>query len=221
MTRDEWYRSPDWDDRARAAFESKLIRARPDSRPQYLRIKAWSMYMSGDPVKREPARDLCRQLIVEYPDSLEVPAAHEFIAWTCMKEGDRETAKAHLRETVRTASRDRSTTSGLADVWLVRMLVEDGELDEARERWPEAERVVSPRLGMMMPSVDFDFHLARAMLLDAFGEREESARSARWALEAAAQTRSGSAKHPDIGLAEPTENEIVLLERIARTGPSS
>ncbi|MGO8956786.1 MAG: hypothetical protein ACLQFR_05360 [Streptosporangiaceae bacterium] len=39
----EWFRSPAWDESARADFEVRLSRARPHNRQQYLLIKALAL----------------------------------------------------------------------------------------------------------------------------------------------------------------------------------
>jgi hypothetical protein len=61
---DEWFRSPAWDDAARAAFEARLARARPGNRQQYLRIKGVSLRAAGE---LDGARELLERA-AKHPD---------------------------------------------------------------------------------------------------------------------------------------------------------
>ena len=52
----DWFRSPDWDEPARTAFEARLARARPRNRQQYLRIKGLALRARQDTL---PPRASC------------------------------------------------------------------------------------------------------------------------------------------------------------------
>ena len=60
--RDEWFRSPAWDEQIEAAFEERLRRARPYNQPQYIRIQATHLLSSPDPRVREAGRGLLRRV---------------------------------------------------------------------------------------------------------------------------------------------------------------
>ena len=76
MSDHEWYRSPDWDASEQARFATKLARARPHNRPQYLRIKALALLDTGAAVSEKAGVQLLHQ-VLETGDSFEAAAAHE------------------------------------------------------------------------------------------------------------------------------------------------
>lgn len=57
-TRVDWFRTPDWDAPARAAFEARLARAKSFNRAQYRRIKALVLLNTGDMEKQQAGRTL-------------------------------------------------------------------------------------------------------------------------------------------------------------------
>lgn len=63
MGQDDWFRSPLWGRGEEAHFEAKLARARPYSRPQYLRIKGLALAEAADPNARTAALQLFERVI--------------------------------------------------------------------------------------------------------------------------------------------------------------
>lgn len=76
VARDEWFRSPAWDEQIEAAFEQRLRRARPYNQPQYIRIQATHLLSSPDPRVREAGRGLLQHVITTFPDGSEARTAN-------------------------------------------------------------------------------------------------------------------------------------------------
>jgi hypothetical protein len=70
--REDWFRSPAWDQAARAEFELRLARARDHNRPQYLRIKGLALREAG---LVDAARVLWQRVRSEYPTSMDATSA--------------------------------------------------------------------------------------------------------------------------------------------------
>jgi hypothetical protein len=63
---DDWYRSTEWDEKARAAFDAKIRRARKGyNRAQYFWLKAGALFHSGDLERRRAAVALLERALVE------------------------------------------------------------------------------------------------------------------------------------------------------------
>ena len=213
MGDEHWYRGAAWDKVARAEFEERLSRAR-SQRPQYMRIKATHLLDSDDPVARAGGVDLMRRLIDEYPDDrLSVPFAHEQLAMYFEKQGLREEAKNEYRQSIAKALPNRSGTRW-PDLSLVELLIDDGEVEEALERW-EIARTMS-RGQDVFPAVAFDFHRIEAKVSLTIGDQQAAEAAAQKALAAAAATQSNALHHRNLGLVESDEATLAFLRRTAR-----
>lgn len=71
----DWYRSERWDLATAAYFEERLCRARPEGRPQYLRIQATHLLHARE--TRESGRALLRRVIDDYPEDAQARTASE------------------------------------------------------------------------------------------------------------------------------------------------
>lgn len=98
MARDEWFRSPAWDEQIEAAFEQQLPRARPYNQPQYIRIQATHLLSSPDPRVREAGRGLLQRVITTFPDGSEARTAMEQLGGSLADEGRLGEAEQALRE---------------------------------------------------------------------------------------------------------------------------
>ena len=86
----DWFRSPEWDEAARADFETRLARARPHNRQQYLRIKGLSLRAAG---RLDGARELLERA-ADCADGyfVQTVAAWETLADMAVVRGDHESA---------------------------------------------------------------------------------------------------------------------------------
>jgi hypothetical protein len=66
--RDDWYRSSAWSRADQRHFEQKLQRARPGSRPQYIRLKGLAVAASARRHERRAAPELFKRVIHDHGD---------------------------------------------------------------------------------------------------------------------------------------------------------
>ena len=93
MAKTEWFRPTTWDRKVQADFEQRLKRARPEGRPQHLRVAAVTLADTGDPHFRAAARELLLRLIDECPHDFQVPSAHELLGRYYRLDGQFEEAE--------------------------------------------------------------------------------------------------------------------------------
>jgi hypothetical protein len=200
-SREDWFRSADWDDQATTEFEARLARARPFSRPQYRRIKAFALLNTGDAAKEAAGRGLLEQ-VIDDPDvsqfqrvmALSILGAHEHDAGRL---GD---AERHLRAALSLIAANPNGSSGLENVRLAEILLARGDhlaLEEARRTLDRAYS--SPPL---LLSSQFRMCLAGVRVDLALGHHAGAAGWASVALQLADATHSRLAKHPKLGLVE-------------------
>jgi hypothetical protein len=208
----DWFRRSTWSDNDRDEFETRLRRARPTGRAQYLRIQAFHLADAGRDDLLSPALELLRRLLAEYPESGEVAAAEHLRAKCHERMGDTllavEAYRAAMeaerrRPTIRTdAALDFAlfvSRRSLASLFAEVSSILDEHVDDLRP----------------FPIQRFKFHAARA-LLAVSREPEKARNDAALALKEAAATDSGFRYHPQVGLVGDTDETVrQRLERLA------
>ena len=202
---DEWYRSTAWDDEARADFEARLARTRDHSRPQYIKLKGVHLEMDGQTAAAEL---LFRRVIDQYPDSFEAPQCAEYLGDYAMSTGDFEIAEGHYRHVLK-LSPDMNATSGEVHLGLAEALIAQGRYEEALGA---LEYVPVASLSLTHAVCRWNVALADAAL--GVGETQVAADAARRAL-ALLDAPEQFARHPGVGRAALTDDQIGRLRRIA------
>jgi tetratricopeptide (TPR) repeat protein len=208
---DEWFRSPRWDEAARADFEARLARARSTSRPQYLFIKALSVEEAGEVAG---ARELFTRA-AEHPEAylFQRAGAWEKLAELAARSGDRETAERLYRR-ILTEQPSLSGTSNTAEIALAELLLDDGDeagRDEALQlltSWIERD-------GLKFNNQLLRWHLAYIRIAEAIGDKEWTRRAARTALDLASRGPQ-LPRHKDVGLVHADKATLRRLHRLAR-----
>jgi hypothetical protein len=219
--RDRWFRSPDWDDRAQAEFETRLARARPDNRVQYRRIKALALLGSGSP-ESEAAGYQMLAGVVDDPHAyhFEKVGALSFLGAYDQEQGRLDSAERNLRLAL-AAMRTKPGGGGTGEeeIGLAEILLAHGgrtRLDEALEllatRAQDPPRLLKSR---------FRLCLAAARVSLALGHSRQAGEWASAALSLADATHSGLANHPDLGLVETDPQTREWLASVARQGSRS
>jgi hypothetical protein len=106
----DWPRDPRYDDAALERFEERLRRARPGSRPGYLRAKGATLLDHRDPAATLVAIHLLHRA-TESGHCLEVPWAHELLGKAYRKMGDLDAAEHHYRHCMATADEHGNGTT--------------------------------------------------------------------------------------------------------------
>lgn len=207
----EWYRSPDWSEEAREEFERRLKRARPESRPQYLHLKARALRAHGGRVERRAARELNERVLRDYPD------AFPFDLYRCLteladiaeEEGAREEAIGHFRTAVSLA--DQGGVGGDAHLRLAELLVASDD----PERWNEAAVVLDKADDLAFSMWRFRYAVLRARLAARAADHLTSAAFARTALTEATRERPDFSRHPEVGWAEADPETLAEMQQLA------
>lgn len=207
---DEWFRSPAWDEAARAGFEARLARSRPYNRQQYLRVKAVSL---RDGRNHAAAWELFQRVVNE-PDGdlLEVVFARENLGDLAAERGDYNTAMEFYRR-VLTEEPTLSGTTGDVEISLAELLL-DSSLPADRD---EARRLLDSWVArdiLKFNSSLFRWHMALIRLAAMTGDRETVRSAAKTALELA-QRGPQLSRHKDVGLVETDGATLTRLRKLA------
>ena len=202
----DWFRSPDWNEPARTAFEARLARARPRNRQQYLRIKGLALRAAGHTAA---ARELLERA-ADHPDGhfFMTVSAWESLADMAVERGDRATAEQLYRRIVIEQPSGSGTTGGI-EISLAELLLDKGDPD-ARD---EALALLDSWMGRPRMKFDnqlFRWHLNLIRIAEAAGDRDAVRRAANSALTLAGRGPQLS-RHPDVGLVRADE---AILERL-------
>jgi hypothetical protein len=208
----EWFRRTEWTHDIELDFFTRLRRAKPTNRPQYLRIQAVHLEKTGRPDRLRAALRLLDQLLADYPDSMETAAAHWCRARCLDTLGDVNGAVAALRASL-AAERARPNVRTDAYLELGMLALRHQRLDLHDEAFAALAEFGGSEL---LPRQKYEAAAIRAIVLEARGARTEARTSALLALDAARQKTTGLRYHPDIGLVAATGTPLYNeLERIA------
>jgi hypothetical protein len=208
----EWYRSVTWD---AEAFEARLRRARPASRPQYLCIQGLTLVETGDPARIAIGVQLLRRLYEDKSEDarFEWSTAPEYLADAYVAAGEVDVAPSLYVEACE--RQQRSNFRGLPEFKLG-ALVLDHRLD-AHYRTALDLLVESGRQGSWY--LDWHkFEQARlvAQLAERLKDKETARAAAREALDLArTRTAPEFPRHRDVGLIATDEVTLDALRTIA------
>jgi hypothetical protein len=215
---DDWYRSANWDEAARAEFDTRLARARADNRIQYRRIKALALLESGDPV-REAAGAALLQANLASPDLFDFERVVAFRRLAEMERaaGRLDEAERRMRQALSVGGPDGNGTSGEEETALAEMLLERG----GRERIAEARALLDRRSEdvPLFARSRFRLCVAQVRVSIALGNQDLAQEWAVAALRVAGEEHSGLTHHPNLGLVESDPSTIHWLEAVASRNP--
>lgn len=206
---DDWFRGGDWTPAAQEHFEAKLARARPASRPQYLRIKGLGLNEAGDVAG---ARSLWNRVLGDpASDWVQLAPATEHLADSYYSESP-EIAAAYYRR-VTELSPTLSATTGTHHIKLAQLLLDTGteadlaEVGDLLTWW--VDNAKSP-----FPSAHFSWNIAYIKWALALGDDQSARAGAQRALEWEARGPVFS-RHPTVGLVEADAGTLDWLRSLA------
>jgi tetratricopeptide (TPR) repeat protein len=205
----DWFRATDWTPEVAAEFETRLARARPDSRPQYLRIQAVTLWNAGH---AEVATGLLHRVLNDYDDDFEHPGVIELLGEIAQARGDFTEAEGQYRDLLsRWPELDRTTRAAevfLADVMSQRGTeAADDEALDLLDRFLGRDRIV-------LNNVLCLWHLVRLRIAERRGDEAAVAESAQSAV-ALADSGLQFPRHEDVGTVHIDEVTLQRLRRLA------
>jgi hypothetical protein len=214
--KDAWFRSPDWDDLAKAAFETRIARATAHNKIQYTRIKGLALLGSGKP----DVETAGYQMLVGILQNPNAPT-HEKVTVLSQLGGrdhDRgrlDDAERNLRDALALMGTSPSGSNGLERIRLAEILLARGgqeQLEEARQLLVE-EAEGEP----VFVSTRFRLAIAAARVSIGLDDPKGAAGWAALALQLAEARHSGLANHPTLGLVDLDPGLRQWLESVTRT----
>jgi tetratricopeptide (TPR) repeat protein len=214
---DEWYRSSAWGKADEEQFEEKLRRARPHSRPQYIRLKGLALADSKKRRERRAAADLLRRVIREHSDD-ELQAA---MAWADLgrfydEEGEHQLAAEAYRSCL---DAEAALSGGGLHTGSELALAEVIVRAEWEHRYPEALALLDAarRAGLTFKVERWRWCIAHARIAARTGQISDAASFARDALALLKDPSPDFARHPDVGLIKSDRKTVRELEGLAAT----
>jgi hypothetical protein len=215
MGDDDWYRSAAWDAEAQQHLEAKLARARRESRPQYLRLKALALLATDDERRRQAGVALLERVLADFPDDrVQAAGAHVALGRYFEEAGDAARGARHLRAALRL--QEGTNVRWGAELLLAELIVRHGlEADDA-----EADELLDRVLaaGPIFRSEQFRYAVARMRLAHRRGRPDEAAAYACGALHLFEHNEPASPRHPTVGLIRADDATLDELHEIARNG---
>ncbi len=212
---DQWYRSSAWGKTDQEHFEEKLRRARPRSRPQYIRLKGLALAASRRRGERCAAPELLMRVIRDHSDD-ELQAA---MAWADLgryyvDEDDHQRAADAFRSCLDAEA--ALSGGGLhtgSELALAEAIVAAGWED----RYGEALELLDAArcAGLTFKVERWRWAIAHARIASATGRTSDAASYAREALKLLDDPSPDFARHPDVGLISPDKATLRELQRLA------
>lgn len=206
MATQDWFRSPSWNEDARADFEARLGRSRAHSRPQYLKIKALALQGARETAA---AKGLFQRVLDEHPTSLDAAQCAEALGGLAMAEGKWTEAEDRFRLALKLRP-DMNATSGEVHIRLAESLSAQSRFDDALKA---LDYVPVAKLGLNHSHCRWNAALAEAAL--GAGEQRVAAAAAERAL-ALLDAPDQFSRHKGVGRAQLSTQQVERLGAIAR-----
>jgi tetratricopeptide (TPR) repeat protein len=207
----EWFRSTDWSEAARADFERRLGRARPSGRAQYLRIKGLALADAGE---IDGARELWNRVLRDDGEfaALEGFAVLEHLGDSYVDD-DPALAAGYYRRLLADNPELKFTTA-TQHIKLAELLIrrrDKQNLEKAADllaEWTEVAR-------LPFPSAHFRWNMAVIELAEATRDREAAREAARRALALAARGPVFP-RHKTVGVVHADQLTLKRLKNLAK-----
>ena len=208
---DDWFRSPDWSNDARADFEERLARARPYNRAQYMRIKGLALAEAGE---KQGARDLWGR-VTQSTEELargQQPSALEHLGDSYAHE-DAAIAEHYYRRLLAEYP-TLNGTSHTSEISLAELLIDKGDRGSLEEALALLNSFLERGISHF-PSDLFRWHLALIRIAKATGDGETVRRAARTALDLA-DREPVFPRHKTVGVVQADKQTLRRLRKLAK-----
>ena len=209
----EWYRTPDYDQTAKAEFARRYNRARRPGRVQYKVIKALRLMETGEPGANRWAEELLTEVIVD-DDAYrhDKGGAFESLAGLHRRSGQWRFAVQALEQCISITSPSMSGTSGLPDLTLAETLLDNdpGSLPTV------VDLLNSPSLTSRIKfnSDLFRYYVVTARTSQRLGQDPRP--PARRALDLLENDQPQLPRHPTVGRIHASEQTVRELRELTR-----
>ena len=219
MGQDDWFRNKTWNKETSELFEAKLKRSKGAyHKAQYLRIQASYLLNSTTEELQNVGLQLMERLIKDFPtDDFSTVFGKEQLGDYFFRKGDFEKAESHYKQvTDYYCRKNRSGTSGMADVKLVETILELNQ----RDKFGGAYKLLTAdfeKTGGSLSLNDDRFFYSRviAELCDRLGKTSEAKLYADKALEISKITEPQFSRHKTVGLVRTTKDMLDSLAKIS------
>ena len=212
----EWYRTADHGEDAKAEFSRRYSHARHPHRIQYKQIKAVHLMEVGEPAGIRWAQDLLTEITADQDAYCHQRAfAFELLAGARRKAGQWKLAVQALEQCIELASPTMNGTSGLPDLTLAEVLLEND---------PSALSRVAGLLDFqpLVDRIKFNSQLFRYLVATARARRalgQDPVPPARRALDLLEDDKPAFPRHPDVGRVHASAQTVRELHDLARDVP--
>jgi hypothetical protein len=212
----EWYRTTDHGVDAKAEFSYCYSRARHPHRIQYKQIKAVHLMEAGEPGGIRWAQDLLTEITADQAAYRHQRAfAFELLAQARLKAGQWKLAVQALEQCIELASPTMNGTSGLPDLTLAEILLDND---------PSALAEVASLLDSqpLVDRIEFNSQLFRYLVATARARRalgQDPASPARRALDLLDDDQPTFPRHPDVGRVQASAQTVRELHDLAHDAP--
>lgn len=218
MSKDDWYRNTKWNAQIESEFEARLKHSRGNyHKAQYLRIQASYLLNSDLKDFQKKGIEYMESVINDYPEEQSSTIfGNEQLGDYYLENNSFNKAEKHFRIVVEHYySKNRSGTTGLADLKLCQVILES----EQSEKYNDAYEIATEKFektggNLMMNSDKFYYADLMANLCYKMNRIDEASEFAISALELSKITEPQFNRHKTVGLIKAKFEQLNRLERI-------
>ncbi len=206
MPRKDWFRRTTWTEQDSADFAQRLQRARPENRPQYVRIQAVALHATAEPSNLRAALSLLDYFFRNWPEDIFLANAF-WQAARCHEELDEEQSALLAYRRPLDAQRGRPNVQPPTALDLGMFVLRLGRTDLYAEVLSVLNEFAREQT-MVFPVERYHFHLIHALLAARTGNDQDARPHAVIALDEAKKTQTGIPHHPTLGLVDRVDARL-------------
>ncbi len=206
MPQRDWYRRATWTEQDSAEFARRLQAARPDNRPEYVRIQAVELFQTAEPSNTRAALSLLELYFRTWPFDIFLANAFWLQARCYEDLGEAESALVAYRHSL-DAQRARPNVVPPSALDFGIFVLRHRRADLYLEVHSVLTEFADERT-MVFPMERYSFHLIHALLAARTGNPKDARAHAAVALNEAKKTHTGNPHHPTLGLVRDVDAQL-------------